>query len=1317
MPNGKASQVLFRNQRAADGIYRVQPVGSKAVFTSIQAAITQAFADGFVSDANPATIEIYPGVYAENIALSSGIHLQGVNGGLRNGTGVVINGTLTYGPVAGTIGQNVVNVNLVAIQPTAASTQAVIFSGTAPSRLNFRQCSILSPIAAGGTTGLVASSNSNAASTLRITDTIIQANLTTDTEMLQVAGAANVQIFGGQGGLNNNSGGTIATAVSVNGNAIFDIRLPGFVSGAFTQVFTLGSATAAINVEKSIVQNTLAGGHIFNATATGTIRCRHAGLFTANLAGKICNASAAATLIIHSCDFSGTQNAPFAAIDPIVNSVGAGSYNMEQDQAYKEFQVGRGIGYQTIQSAITAAAATVAGNRKVVKIPPGSYNENLTLAPNVDLAADTETLVNGNQSAPVSINGTHTLALAVNTDIVLCKNINFNSQGVNTNPLIAVSGAGSGLLKLSGCRLTKIFAGATSLVSVTNTAGCKTVLEECFLTFQAVSGAVFDFSGSDNSCQLIIKGNMAASASFSPAMNFGPSAFGTAVAIPFFTSSATGSVCEISQANIQGETSQFFSSNGNDVISIDHCDITQVVHGEGTFLQLNDGGFNFYISECTIFQEVDNQPNGLPSLVRDNGTQASATVTLAANPADGDNITVNGAIFTARVAPTQTGEFQIGGTTAITASNLRDTINISLDNGNDVTTGILALIYATSAANMVTIKSFGDSSGNAYGLATSAPGTLVISGATFAGGIDGSSGEVQLGVNSVSGQAGSNPNSKGGAVVSSPVFARQLYSSTINQLPVTPSGANAGEFIVGTGIGQYATIQLALNAADALVSGVRKVVLVSPGGYVENLVLKDNVDLVARSFDGVGINSAPVNIIGTLSYTPAAGSSILIKGVNFSLSAGSAEVGVSAFSATLQFQDCSLVKQVNEAAPMFLMSNVNGSSFIFNACTIEHSTDSGATFSIAGGSNLRFFGGRTDPNNASIGVGPFTLPISNAIVFVLGVGSRLFVSGVIIGASVQTMISLSATSVSQVLFSTILQNVDNGQMVQFTGSGRAEFQHCEINVSPGNGNSNLLARSGVQASATVTVASNPTGGARATGGFIVNSISTAGDTVTVDGVVLTAVAGAPIGPQFQLDAVPANEAANIAAAILANVPAVSATNAGNIVNAVSRASGAAGNAINLLSSNAVAISAPAPTMTGGTNGDTATINGVVFTATIDPAYQPNNEFQVGGTTTITSTNLAAAVNNSGTAGIFKTIFARSAVNVATLTARKTGTAGNAFTLASSVPIVLVPSEATFAGGAAGGVAVFVYSNLGFQQLDEIESSVIVVAEPTAVVSV
>lgn len=97
--------------------------------------------------------------------------------------------------------------------------------------------------------------------------------------------------------------------------------------------------------------------------------------------------------------------------------------------------------------------------------------------------------------------------------------------------------------------------------------------------------------------------------------------------------------------------------------------------------------------------------------------------------------------------------------------------------------------------------------------------------------------------------------------------------------------------------------------------------------------------------------------------------------------------------------------------------------------------------------------------------------------------------------------------------------------------------------------------------------------------------------------------------------------------------------------------------------------------------DTVTVNGVTFTCMASGAV--GNQFNVGGTDTLTAVALAAAINASATAGINTIVTATSALAVVTVNALYPGYLGNAVTLAISAHGSV--SAARLAGGDNGAL--------------------------------
>lgn len=102
---------------------------------------------------------------------------------------------------------------------------------------------------------------------------------------------------------------------------------------------------------------------------------------------------------------------------------------------------GTGANYTTIASAI--AAAVTSGVNSTIFIQPGTYTENLTISPGINLAA-----YNGDQATPnVTIVGTITMTAAGTASI---SNIRLQT---NSAALIAVTGSAASILNVNRCYL------------------------------------------------------------------------------------------------------------------------------------------------------------------------------------------------------------------------------------------------------------------------------------------------------------------------------------------------------------------------------------------------------------------------------------------------------------------------------------------------------------------------------------------------------------------------------------------------------------------------------------------------------------------------------------------------------------------------------------------------------------------------------------------------------------------------------------------------------------------------------------------------
>jgi hypothetical protein len=111
-----------------------------------------------------------------------------------------------------------------------------------------------------------------------------------------------------------------------------------------------------------------------------------------------------------------------------------------------------------------------------------------------------------------------------------------------------------------------------------------------------------------------------------------------------------------------------------------------------------------------------------------------------------------------------------------------------------------------------------------------------------------------------------------------------------------------------------------------------------------------------------------------------------------------------------------------------------------------------------------------------------------------------------------------------------------------------------------------------------------------------------------------------------------------------------------------------------------------------TVGDMADVNGTPLTAIANGTVPAPGEFELGTTEAETATNLADAINDPVN-GLNTLVIATATGSVVTIRALDDGVAGNAITLSSTVPLVIVASGATLTGGAAGSAGSTVGDNL------------------------
>ena len=226
------------------------------------------------------------------------------------------------------------------------------------------------------------------------------------------------------------------------------------------------------------------------------------------------------------------------------------------------------------------------------------------------------------------------------------------------------------------------------------------------------------------------------------------------------------------------------------------------------------------------------------------------------------------------------------------------------------------------------------------------------------------------------------------------------------------------------------------------------------------------------------------------------------------------------------------------------------------------------------------------------------------------------------------------------------------------------------------------------ADGTVTLAS-ALAIAKATG-TITCLAALAGDTVTVNGLVYTAVAGAKANnTKFSIDTGNNETAADLADSITndsrtGTLNDVTATSSTNVVTCQQTVGGAGGNNTTLASSNGVRLAVSGATFTGGVNADTVTVNGLVYTA-VAGAKANNTEFSIDTSDNAAATDLAASITADARTPVTVPSIDQTAVAVGavvTITASTPGTGGNSIDLSSSNGTRLAVSGAFLAGGAA-----------------------------------
>lgn len=131
------------------------------------------------------------------------------------------------------------------------------------------------------------------------------------------------------------------------------------------------------------------------------------------------------------------------------------------------------------------------------------------------------------------------------------------------------------------------------------------------------------------------------------------------------------------------------------------------------------------LAETTLENLVAIMPGAAMNVV--GGANATGTITIATNPADGETVTVNGVLITFKTALTTGNQVKLGASAGATATALAAFLNASPLASLSVATYVAAASVVTVTYDIKTV------SGNSFTLAAG-QATVTVSGATLTGG-------------------------------------------------------------------------------------------------------------------------------------------------------------------------------------------------------------------------------------------------------------------------------------------------------------------------------------------------------------------------------------------------------------------------------------------------------------------------------------------------------------------------------------------------------------------------------------------------------
>ena len=219
-----------------------------------------------------------------------------------------------------------------------------------------------------------------------------------------------------------------------------------------------------------------------------------------------------------------------------------------------------------------------------------------------------------------------------------------------------------------------------------------------------------------------------------------------------------------------------------------------------------------------------------------------------------------------------------------------------------------------------------------------------------------------------------------------------------------------------------------------------------------------------------------------------------------------------------------------------------------------------------------------------------------------------------------------------------------------------------------------------RASATIVVDGTPSVLTAATATISVAGAVSAGDIVTIDGLVITAVAGAPGPDEFDGSGGAAAVATSLANAIntgsVGGFGVASATVDGVVVSLTASTAGSAGNDISLTTDSGQ-LGTSGLRFTGGADAATLVIGDQTLTASANPRTPGGMDFEVGASNFDTALSIGQAINDSdNTLG-----FVTASVNAKTVlvSAFQDGVLGDGITIRSTDTAFTIADDQTRGG--------------------------------------